>query len=150
MGAGARKGGDLWAGHELPADAVVLVPLTAAPAYDSWARTIPYDADGRAQQVHWVDQTVAVRLSVSKGKIAAAPEVGLDWAQLKLATTDNLDVVADDVVRQALKDLLDRRAVLLVRILAERDGARGRIRLDVTYTNRLLPNPRPRTVTTGI
>lgn len=147
MGAGVLKAGDLWAGHELPAGAVVPLPLTMAPAYDPTTRAIPYDADGRAQQVHWVDQTVAVLLSVAQGSIAAAPDVGTDRAQLKRATTANVQTVVDDVVRQALGKLLAQAAITILRIEVAMSPARGLLAYDVTYRNNLLADSLPRTLT---
>lgn len=139
MGAGVKRAGDLWAGHELPADAVVYVPIEQAPAYDPLTRSIPFDADGRAQTVHWVDQEVAFCLTVPLGAVPCIPDVGTDVAQLKTATADNVQTVVEDVVQKALQRLLNLKAVAVDAVTVLRRP--GSLAYQVQYRNLLVPVP---------
>lgn len=137
MGAGVKRAGDLWAGHELPADAVVYVPIEQAPAYDPAIRGVPFDEDGRAQTVHWVDQTVAFNLTVPLGSVPCIPDEGTDVAKLKTATADNVQTVVEDVVQTALSKLLKLKAVSIDRVDVLRRS--GSLAYQVHYKNLLVP-----------
>ena len=139
MGAGVKRAGDLYAGHELPAGAVVFVPLEQAPAYDPLMRAIPLDSDGRAVTVHWVDQDVALYLSVPLGSLGPLPLIGTDIEQLKTATVDNVDVVVSNVVELALAPLIKQRAVEIVDIATR--FRPGSLAYQVHYHNLLIPTP---------
>jgi hypothetical protein len=147
VGAGLKKAGDLWAGHELPADAEVFVPIEQAPAYDPTIRGIPFDEDGRAQTVHWVDQEVAFVLTVPLGSVACIPDVGTDVAKLKTATSDNVQTVVEDVVQRALSRLLNLKAISIDAVDVLRRP--GTLAYQVHYKNLLIPSPQKqaRTVT---
>lgn len=79
IGAGSAVAGGGYAGADIPVPSSPVAAIQNAAFYDPGTRTIPLNADGSAQEVHPVDQTVIFLLSNPLGSIPGAPTAGLDW-----------------------------------------------------------------------
>lgn len=143
-GAGFYRAGGAWAGFGAPSTPAADEPLDAAPAYDPYARTVPFTSDGAARAAHWVDQTVAVLLGLALGAMASRPDDGVDIEQIRGATDDNRPTVLADVVNRALRTLLAKRAISIqyVHILSHRPGSDV---FEVGYKNLVAPGNPDRT-----
>lgn len=77
MPAGAFSAGTWPAGAPLAAGSLPSSWTTPAAAmFDGATRDVPLDSDGQYRAVHPVDQTVALRCLVAKGKLSSHPELG--------------------------------------------------------------------------
>lgn len=125
-------------------------PLVGQPGYgdaadallfDLESRTFVTDGDGNLVAVHPVDADVALALGFEFGSIAAAPAEGAEANRLRRVSQAAAQSVTTDVVRVALKRLIDAGDIELLGVETD-TRIRGRILVGVDYWNlRLSPRP---------
>jgi hypothetical protein len=145
MGAGAFAAGAGPAGHDP-------VPAPSAPTarrpdgaimYDSASRGWQLDQGGQYEVVHFVDQKVALALSIGEGDLAPVSDFGNRFRRLSRLPRARLAAAADDAVRVALAQLLRDREIALLSVQVD-TAVRGRLVVIVTYKNLLLPGSEAR------
>ncbi len=114
------------------------VPAFRAIAFDPTTRTFTFDSEGHAEDVHPVDQRVALLLWVGFGRVPSSPSTGTavrDRVQ-RIAIALIPGVVRDEV-RKALRPLVDAGDIALLRIDVK--VAKGRTEYAVFYRNLRAP-----------
>lgn len=149
-GAGTTAAGGGPAGHDpvAPLSTRTDVSPVVAPFFDPRIRDYPTDASGQLASVHPVDLAVALALSVDYGAITSAPTFGNKLRSLPRGDADTVTNAAHDAVAQALKPLVDRGDVTLVRVSVELPR-RGVVQIEVQYRNNRL-GPAATTRTTSV
>lgn len=137
MGAGSVKAGVLGAGADAPVESGTIAPSAPpgyVPLFDIATKSFPRGPDGRLKFVHWVDQAVALALGVFNGAHASDPDLGNRLRTIKRIAPNKLQAEVEDIVRLALKNLLDAGHIEVTQIIA--DGSiRGRTLTAVHYLN---------------
>jgi len=101
-GAGAYPAGIGPAGFSPATDATGREsPLPLAAFYDPNKRAFPFNDDGEAVGVHPVDQEAVLRVTVDKGSIKCAPNVGISFKRIRTASKSTLLRIIDDEIRSA-------------------------------------------------
>lgn len=141
-GAGAYPAGIGPAGFDDPANADSRsAPLPVAAFYDPATRTFPQNDDGEAVGVHPVDQEVAIRVTIPKGSIRCAPNVGISWARLRVASSRTMQKTVDDEVKASLATLIEAGDITLYGSPLHED-AHGAPLFYVDYRNNRLQEDR--------
>lgn len=96
--------------------------------------------------IHPVDQATVIALTVERGSIKSAPEIGIPFSTIQRAGGQTLETQCRDCVNIALADLLSAKKIELVRVDVEA-VVRGQVKIAVTYKN--LVSKRIGTVQTG-
>ncbi len=147
-GAGAYPAGIGPAGFDPAADAdSKTAPLPVAAFYDPSTRSFPFNADGEAVGVHPVDQEVALRVTVPRGSIRFAPNVGITWSRLRVASSRTMQKTVDDEVKTSLTTMIEAGDITLYGSPLHED-ARGAPLFYVDYRNNRLQEDRRIGVTT--
>jgi phage gp46-like protein len=147
MGAGAFPAGHGPAGHD-PAPEPSPAPVPRAPGvplFDGALRDFPNADNGDLERVHWVDQKVALKLTIKRGAVSSSPALGSLLATLKRGAPAQLQNRAEDAVRNCLAQMIADGEVELLNVVAT-SPARGKLLVVVEYRNLLLPNEKPHTV----
>lgn len=111
--------------------------------FDGATRDFILRDDGFYDEVHPVDQQVALALLISEGVVAAVPEVGNRLRTINRVPFAVARSTAKDYVNLALSGLLASKSIAIDKIDVE--GTRGALFVAVTYRNLLARDPRART-----
>ncbi len=138
-GAGQFAAGSEPAGHDpVPApSATVLLPKPiAAVFYDPATKNNPFNADGSLQEIHPVDQAVALSLCIPLGSIKSAPDTGHGIFRIRSTADKALQKKVENEVLLAVSALITAGdiEILLVEVSAP-PSAKGRLETFVTYQN---------------
>ena len=140
MGAGSYPCGVGRAGFDPPRAVGRLTPiLPLAAFFDPSTRDMPLTAAGDIQSVHPVDQKVSLALGISVGGASPSPGLGLDIARVRRASRIQMQAILDDIVRNALEEVLTAGDVELVGVTILIQTA-GRTAFEVAYRNLRLPS----------
>lgn len=141
MGIGDYPCGNGPCGHDpVAAPSARVVGTSAIPYYDPTVRGFKVDTNGDLVSVHPVIQEAAFALGVELGSIPATPRLGLDRRRILKARREDVQRTAEDAVSVALKRLLDRGDIAVVRVVTERQY--GRVAMDVEIVNLRDPSRR--------
>lgn len=152
MTAGDFLSGDEPAGQELIPE--ISAPRGAAPLrallFLGQARDMPLREDGSGQyrDIHPVDQKVELALLTERGRIASAPDVGLEIADLPRDDGDIFKAEVARRVRTALATLLNAGDIRLLELVARRPF-RGAAYFLVRYQNLRDPQSKERELTSS-
>lgn len=137
MGAGSTSAGSTPAGlDDVDSSAVVVLPTLQAPLYDPAIRGFAFEAAGEYPiQVHPVIERAALLLGMRRGASPSNPNTGLRWEKIAAAPDEDVQNIATDEVRIALKPLLDAGDILIVAVEVERDLGGSRTSMVVTVSN---------------
>ena len=105
----------------------------------------PLDDDGRYEDVHPVDQWVALQLGIALGTVGSSPLVGSPLRRITHAGAPRTRAQVEDAVRVALKPKLDTREIRIDRIDYE-PTPYGGFKVAVAYQNLLAQADRERTL----
>lgn len=143
MATSSWAAGSIPAGGDVYTRSTVVTPFTAAAKYDPNTRTMVVSTvDGSLEIVHWVDQAVALALSVPLGSVPSVPDLGLDFGAVRKANHANAQRVVQDAVSRALGRLISLKLVKLGAIVVK--WSNGTIQWITNYTNLALPTPQNR------
>ncbi len=141
-GAGTAGAGIGPAGFEiLPTSDSTVAQSPIALLFDPRTRDYRLGADGRFVAVHPVDQETALALSLTYGDVGSTSNLGNRLRRIARLGGPSLQSGVEDLVRQALARLLDRKAIALLDITVQ-NPARGQLLVAVTYVNLMLQPPR--------
>lgn len=119
-------------------------PTTADPPsallFDPATRDFRLGPDGLFVTVHPVDQEAALALWIRQGSIGSAPGAGNQIRNLARQGGPGFIGKVQDIIRLALKRLLDRNAIRIIDV-AVTTPARGQTFILVTYVNLMLQAP---------
>jgi hypothetical protein len=137
MGAGSTSAGSTPAGLDtVDASAVVVLPTLKAPLYDPAIRGFAVDAAGEYPiHVHPVIERAALLLGIRRGSSPSSPNVGLRLDRIRNASDEDVQNVAADEVRIALRPLLEAGDILIVAVEVQRDLGGSRASMVVTVAN---------------
>lgn len=121
---------------EAPIPAAAFDTSPGSTKYDPATRDYRTDSSGNYRRVHWVDQAVSLALSVRRGSIAGAPEIGNTLGDVKLLPA-NPQSDAQDRVNQALATLLAAPPKVEVVSVDVDTRAKNQYKVAVTYKNLL-------------
>lgn len=105
-----------------------------APFFDGTTRDFTLDDDGRYVDIHPTDAAVQFALFVEYGKAVSALDTGHTLRSLPSPIAPAVILDITDRVRRALKSLLDRRLIRLVRVEHHAPN-RHTLFVAVTYVN---------------
>jgi hypothetical protein len=136
LGAGWYAAGYGPAGYDpvIPPDAPRVVRAPDALRLDGPTKDYLLDDNGFYQSVHPVDQRVALALLVSRGAIAAAPELGNQLRTIRRVSKNVAIALAKSFVRDALNDLVTDKSIEINDVQIDADVP-GRLFVQVMYTN---------------
>lgn len=120
------------------------VTFPVALQYDGQSKDFLLDANGEYLSIHPVDQAVALALILGLGTISSAPSAGAAFRQIK-RITNTTPKQAEDMVRAALRDLVNAKKISIVTINVETRMTQGSTLIDVTYVN-LVTKKSPTTI----
>ena len=144
-GMGSVPAGAAPAGYDAPVYtsslAASLAPQRQAVLYDPATRGAVRDpATGMLRTVHWVDQAVALALTVNAGSLSANTTLGNRLRAIPRSAGPRVRAEVEDAVREALSALLDRKDIGVTSV-GVASPVRGQITVVVSYVNlRLTPN----------
>jgi hypothetical protein len=118
----------------IPPDAPRDVSPPAALRFDGQSRDYLLDANGFYNSSHPVDQKVALALSVSRGAIAAAPEIGNKLRTIKRVTATVATTLAKQYIRECLAEFTAAKSIEILDIQID-TSVPGRLLFAVTYLN---------------
>ena len=118
----------------IPPDAPRDVRPPAALQFDGQTRDFPLNATGFYKESHPVDQRVALALSISRGAIAAAPDVGNKLRTIRRVSPAVAETLAKQYIREALADLTAAKSIRVDQIKIDL-SVPGRLMFAVTYLN---------------
>lgn len=104
--------------------------------YDPSVRDFAGTTGGYWASVHWVDQAVALALTIERGKLKSVPTQGVRYREIKRLGDDTASQV-EDMTREALALLLGSPPKITI-ISIETQITRGILKIAVTYENLLL------------
>ena len=136
-GAGSSAGLD-------PAPTATTTPPAANEVYYDPAVRAWLIANGALAEMHWVDQSMALCLTISKGAIRSLPDLGIDRARLRKVTRAKAQAAVEAVVGEAIAHLTSKELVTVLGIDVE--YAPGELGFRVRYQNNLLPPGTPPSV----
>lgn len=108
--------------------------LPSAFAYEFSTRTFPTNLDGSAKAMDPVTQRVAFIMSIRKGSLRGAPDVGVDWLLIKAAPRGSAQRVCEVQVRLALQALTDAKDIAITSVTAD-DTQPGRLFWELVFVN---------------
>lgn len=118
-----------------PGTQQTVVPGTSVQ-FDPTARDFAGTDAGYWKAVHWVDQSVTLALTIERGKLRSAPEMGVRYRQIKrLGDTTQNEV--EDMTLEALAHLLAQPPKIEIVSIETAQPARGQLLIAVTYRNLL-------------
>lgn len=118
----------------------VMVQSSNPALWDLATKQCLRDASGLLLRIHWVDQAVALALGIRVGSIASLPEMGHKLRQIKRAIPGQaLQNQVEDYVNLALRALVDRQDIFVVRIVAS-VPVQSQIVIAISYMNLRLPS----------
>lgn len=125
--------GDTLAGIYSPEPGNPRVPLVVPPAPKFEPNAYAFDEFGRVASIHPVDHRVALMLSIERGSLPAAPDVGntIRYA-LSVAGMDQRQRAAEQAVADALATLVSDGDVTIDEVLVD---SPKRDVVSVRYTN---------------
>lgn len=106
----------------------------------------PLDSDGLYQDVHPVDQWVALQLGLPLGVVGTSPTAGSPLRRITHVGAPSTRAQVEDAVRVALKPKVDTREIRIDRVDYEPTPFGG-FKLAVSYRNLLAQAARDRTLT---
>lgn len=118
----------------------------AALRYDGATRDFVLREDGFYEEIHPVDQKVALALCISRGAVAAVPGLGNNLRTIKRVTQGVAETLARQHVREALADLLSAKSIRIDAINIDASDP-GRLLIQVVYFNLELEAEDARTIT---
>lgn len=118
----------------IPPDAPRRVRPPAALRYDGATRDFLLDANGFYEEIHPVDQKVALALCISRGAVAAVPELGNQLRTIRRTSRAVAETIAKQFVREALADLTRGKSITIEDITVQTDVP-GRLLVFVLYRN---------------
>lgn len=145
MPAGSFGAGTGLAGFD-PVEPLSETPFSRPPnalLFDPNTRDFRLGADGRFVSVDPVDQEVALALWIRQNSLGSVPGAGSRLRSIARAGGPSLISETQDIVRQALKRLTDRKAIQIDQIDVT-TPVRGKILVIVTYENLEIQTPRPK------
>lgn len=92
------------------------------------------DENGFYQNIHPVDQQVALAMLVSRGAIAAVPELGNQLRTVRRVSQTVAETLARNFVREALADLVSASSISIEEIRID-VSVPGRLFVEVFYLN---------------
>ncbi len=136
MGAGSYAAGIGQAGGDPVSDPSVSTTTTppAAARFDAGKKDFLLNASGFYEAVHPVDQEFALRLSIRRGSISSAPDVGHRIRDLKRIGGTGFEAKVRDCVTEAVKPMTSRGDVEIVSITLD-TSQRGQLVVVVVYRN---------------
>lgn len=122
-----------------PSSPLRLPPLASPPRFDIGTRSFVRSDDGTMEQIHWVDQAVALAMGVPIGGIQSLATLGNTTRRIKRAGGPRFQADVTDAVQTALAALLERRDIVVVELSISTPVA-SHILVVLTYVNlRLTP-----------
>lgn len=118
----------------VPPDAPRNVRPPAALRLDGASRDYVLDADGFYAESHPVDQKVGLALLVSRGAIAAVPDLGNRLRTIRRVSAAVAETLARQHIREALADLISGKSIEIESIVIDTAVA-GRLLFSVAYRN---------------
>jgi hypothetical protein len=118
----------------IPAGAPRVVRAPDALKLDGPTKDYLLDDDGFYQSVHPVDQQVALAMIVSRGAIAAVPELGNQLRTIRRVSKNVAIALAKSFVREALDGLVASKSIKINDVQIDADVP-GRLFVQVMYTN---------------
>lgn len=139
MSAGDDPGGELDAGDDYPdPDAFVVTTAPSALVFNPQTRAHDQDADGNFVGQHPIDAAVVNALMIRLGKVPSAPKTGLGVWKIPSHFAVTAEREANDWVKLALKDLIEREDIRLLNVSFGPLNASASF-LSVVYVNLRLP-----------
>lgn len=93
--------------------------------------------NGKYNAVHWVDQFVVMNVTIERGAIKSAPNVGATYRQIKLLDERTIQADVEDRTRLALAPVLAPSAKIEILGVDVDIATRGQLKIAVTYRNLL-------------
>jgi hypothetical protein len=152
MGAGQFPAGvDGGAGEDPATDppAARTVTLPAALQFDGRTGDYLTDASGRYKSSHPVDQRVALKMLVKRGKIPSASTLGSSFAEINRLSAEKRATRAQQIVRTNLADDVSAGDIEIVDIRVDTSNQYATL-VALDYINLRLPHAVVQTATTSV
>ena len=106
----------------------------AALKFDGASRDFVLREDGFYEEIHPVDQKVALALCISRGAVAAVPELGNQLRTIRRVSRAVAETLAKQYVRETLADMIAGKSIELIDTKVQTDVP-GRLFVFVLYRN---------------
>lgn len=137
-GAGSSPAGVGPAGYDpvgAPPTQIAIAPSNAV-RFDPNSRDFAGTSGGYWDTVHWVDQVVTLNLTIQRGKLRSAPEVGVRYREI-VRLGDNVQAEVEDMTQEALSTLLAAPPKIRIVSIVTEQPVRGQLLIEVNYLNLL-------------